>query len=100
MSRRNNIPKGATLVSTIGGRIDKPDAWTHGRELRVSLYRDYCSQGYRSNYQAIPCSFVLLKIAGEPTRTWQYSGKRLELGPKHYQKLADDLTPYFQAVTA
>ena len=97
MGSINNLPKGATLVEQFSGVIDKPDAWTHGKQVSFARWSDYCSKGYKSNYQAVPTEFLVLRIEGERSKCSSYSGKRLIQAAKIFSGWKNDLLPYLKS---
>lgn len=93
----NQLPKGATPVESFAGKVNKPDAWTHGRRVSMTRFAAYCSKGYKSGYEAVPTEFLVLRIDGEKTRCSSYSGKRISKAAKIFAGWKQDLEPYFDS---
>lgn len=94
MASINNLPVGATLLEEFTGKVNKPDAWTHGKTIKFSHYRDMCSKGYKSDYQQVETHFLVLRVEGERTQCKMFSGKRIEKAVKTFAAWKSDLTPY------
>ena len=96
MGSINNLPVGATMVEQFGGIIDKPDAWTHGKQVFVARYSDYCSKGYKSKYEHVLTEFLVVRIEGERTKCKMFSGKRIANCSAIYAGWKRDLEPWFK----
>lgn len=91
-----NVPVGAVLKERHSGIIEKPDAWTHGKRVTLCRYDTYKSMGYKTNYQAVPCVFLVIQIQGERSKAYQYSGKRLAKGEALFETWKRDLLPFMR----
>lgn len=96
MASINNLPQGATKLEEIAGVIEKPDAWTHGKQVSFARYSAYCSKGYKSDYQAVLTEFLVLRIEGQRTNCKMYSGKRIAQAAKVFAGWKADLQPYLR----
>lgn len=99
MASIRNIPKGASLKAQVLGKIEKPDAWTHGKTVSIELWADHCSMGYKTDYQAVPVLFFALRIEGEPSRCKQFSGSRYLEAVKTFERWKADLLPFMPDAT-
>lgn len=89
MSSRVHPYKGATVVAQYVGPI--PTGQFQGETATITLFRDYASTGFRSNYERVPTAWLELRTSGGFRQCWRYSGKRLELAQKHYDKNVSEL---------
>ena len=99
MANVHNIPVSASLIESLSGVIQKPDAWTNGKRVTIRRWSAYRSMGYKTEYSAIPVEYVELRIVGERPRCWQYSGHRLPTSQKHFDGMKNDLSPYMVDVS-
>ena len=77
-ARKNNRPyKSAVILEHLKGSINAPGEHNHGKDVEFTLYRQYASQGYQSDYQRIEQRIIEIAIEGEPLRRWSYTGKNL-----------------------
>ena len=78
MSAYINIPAGARALAIIRGTVSG-EGENHGKPARIEHWAGMYSQGYKSNYEAVPTQWVVVRVAG--TRPWckRYTGKRLAL---------------------
>lgn len=97
MGSINRLPQGATVLESFSGKVNKPDAWTHGKTVAMTRYAAYCSKGYKSNYEAVPTEFLVIRISGEKTRCSSYSGKRIGQAAEILAGWKKDLEPFLTA---
>lgn len=93
MMSLRSIPVGATVLEVLSGTINKPDAWTNGKFVRLTHKVFYGSDGFKSDYQAHRIEFITIEIEGEKTRAYRYSGKNLA----HAITVKNDLRPWLQS---
>jgi len=89
MSRRSNVPVNASLLRSIRGTITA-ECENKGKTVTVSLFASYESMGWKTNYTAVPCQHVVIRIAGKTVWAQRYSGARLDRAAKVYDKAVAD----------
>lgn|SRR3990172_7357533 len=94
MGSINNLPKSADLMERFAGKINKPDAWTHGKRVSMTRHQAMCSKGYKSKYEHVLTAFITLRVEGEKTKCKQYSGKHLNKAIETFNLWKSDLMPY------
>ena len=75
MGYGSNVYTGAIKVDAVTG-IPQIGPFA-GHLVTLSRHVGQASHGFRSGYTLRPCEWVRLEIAGERTRSFQYTGKNL-----------------------
>jgi len=91
------IPKSATAAEGYSGIMDKPDAWTHGRHVRLARYTGMKSMGYKTDYQHVPAMWLVIAVEGERHKAYQFTGKRIAKGEKFWRQWVSAITPFLKS---
>lgn len=69
------IPGTATHIDRVEGML--PSGQWAGQFFFMSLWTGDISQGYKSNYEKVPASWIELFIDAGPHKIFQYTGRNL-----------------------
>jgi hypothetical protein len=80
------IPKRATV--TRYAHAKSPDGT---RSATCAVYADNASQGYKTEYRAVPTAWYAIDAPGTIRRCWRYSGARLARAVADFTRAVADV---------
>ena len=75
------------------GTIHEPCENT-GKPVTVEPFASLESMGYKTDYTAVPCQHLVIRVAGKTSWAKRYSGARLPQAAQRFEKAVADLRRY------